>query len=58
MARQVCLQGIDTKIAKVKDRVLRTKASYENAFHELNELNTLRYEAEEKEIIWAVRRNG
>ena len=56
--RQISLQGIDTKIAKAKERVLRIKASYENALHELDELNTLRREAEEKEIIWAVRRNG
>ena len=36
----------------------KDKASYENALHELNELNALRREAKEKEIIWAVRRNG
>ena len=58
MARQISLQGIDTKIAKAKERVLRIKASYENALHELDELNTLRSEAEEKEIIRADRRNG
>ena len=58
MARQISLQGIDTKIAKAKERVLRIKASYENALHELDELNTLRREAEEKEIIRAVRRSG
>ncbi|MDD7162557.1 MAG: hypothetical protein SPF69_07855 [Candidatus Ornithospirochaeta sp.] len=38
--------------------MLRIKASYENALHELDELNTLRREAEEKEIIRAVRRSG
>ncbi len=52
------IQGIDTKIAKAKERVLRTKASYENALHKLEELNKLRHEAEEKEIIRAVRRSG
>ena len=45
MARQVSLQGIDTQIAKAKERMLRTKASYEKALHELDELNTLRGEA-------------
>ena len=59
MARQISLQGIDTKIAKAKERVLRIKASYyDKALHELDELNTLRREAEEKEIIRAVRRSG
>ena len=58
MARQISLQGIDTKMAEAKERVLRTKASYENVLHELDELNTLRSEAEEKEIIRADRRSG
>ena len=58
MARQISLQRIDTKIEKAKERVLRINASYENALHELDELNTLRREAEEKEIIRAVRRSG
>ena len=45
MARQISLQGIETKIAKAKERMLRTKTSNEKALHELEELNTLRSEA-------------
>ena len=44
MAGQASLHGIDTKIAKAKERVLRTRKSYENALHELEALNTLRRE--------------
>lgn len=58
MARHMSIQGIDTKIEKAKEHVLRARASYENALHELDELNKLRHEAEEKEIIRAVRRSG
>ena len=56
MAGQASLHGINTKIAKAKERVLRTRKSYENALHELEALNTLW--REEKEIIRAVRRSG
>ncbi|MCD7813657.1 MAG: hypothetical protein LUH20_06340 [Lachnospiraceae bacterium] len=54
MARTVGMEALEQKIEKAQERVIRTKAAYDEAVNDLQELLDKKTALEEQEIIKAV----
>lgn len=54
MARSVGMEALEQKIEKAQERVIRTKAAYDEAVNDLQKLLDKKTALEEQEIIKAV----
>ncbi|MCD8106089.1 MAG: hypothetical protein LUF35_14110 [Lachnospiraceae bacterium] len=54
MARTVGMEALEQKIEKAQERVIRTKAAYDEAVNDLQKLLDKKTALEEQEIIKAV----